>query len=151
MTSGEILVLIVAIVIVVIVIAAFLGSSGRSGTQPQRRPPPPPPPAHFRVTGTRGGSFAGTAPSTTQAAPPEWGPPVNLPQHIPVYHNQKTCVVCQRPIRHGFANTGWARCGRGQSGKLVHGHCKEHYMAAHSGQCPVCKTACGISVVWVAS
>lgn len=150
MNLGEIFVVIIAIVIVVIVIAAILDSSGGSRTQTQRRPPPPPPPRHFRVTDTRG-PVAGTAPSTTQTAPPEWGQRVDLPQHIPVHHNQKICVVCQSSIRRGFANTGWARCGRGQNGKLVHGHCKERYMAAHPGACPVCKTACGISTVWVAN
>ena len=105
MTSGEILVLIVAIVIVVIVIAAFLGSGdlGRShsGVHLHHRP------GSFSCHWYKEWSFAGTAPSTTQAAPPEWGPPVNLPQHIPVYHNQKPawCVKDRSgtdlPIRAG--------------------------------------------------
>lgn len=151
MTSDQIVLVVIGVLILVaVLIAAFAHSSDSTGTQQRQQPPaaPPatPPQPHFRVRNRR---LSNTQPATpmAQTAPPEYGPPIDLPQHIQIYHNQRLCLVCQSSIRRGYLNKGWARCRKGQRGKLVHGQCMEIFMASHPGRCPVCKTNCGITII----
>jgi len=143
-------ILVIIGIIVFIAIIAIASSSSSSGstastqrpsdsrgiTQQNIPPSPPPPTPTFRVIQIQHPYTPASAPIKTEA-PLEWGPWVERPPSVTVYHNQQTCIICTETINGTYKNTGWARCPITK--KLIHGHCYDAWVKAKGGGCAVCQ------------
>lgn len=69
--------------------------------------------------------------------------PIYIPATIKIYHNQRQCRICKKPINWSSRESGWVRCL--STNLLVHGHCYDFTKRQHTSErnwCTICSGPC---------